>query len=59
MMTRKAVKIPGSDNEARYYLPVGSNILINDGDYLEAGDVVAKIPRETTKTSTSSPRAST
>jgi DNA-directed RNA polymerase subunit beta' len=44
------VKIPGSDNEARYYLPVGSNILINDGDFLEAGDVVAKIPRETTKT---------
>ncbi|HVV83711.1 MAG TPA: DNA-directed RNA polymerase subunit beta' [Kofleriaceae bacterium] len=44
------VKIPGSDNEAKYFLPVGSNILINDGDYLEAGDVVAKIPRETTKT---------
>jgi DNA-directed RNA polymerase subunit beta' len=44
------VKIPGSDNEAKYFLPVGSSILVNDGDYLEAGDVVAKIPRETTKT---------
>ncbi len=36
--------------EARYYLPVGSNIFVNDGDYVEAGDVVAKISRETTKT---------
>ena len=25
------MKIPGSDNEAKYFLPVGSNILINDG----------------------------
>ncbi len=36
--------------EARYYLPVGSNIFVNDGDYVEAGDVIAKISRETTKT---------
>jgi DNA-directed RNA polymerase subunit beta' len=36
--------------EARYFLPVGSNILVNDGDYIEAGDVIAKISRETTKT---------
>jgi DNA-directed RNA polymerase subunit beta' len=40
-----------TDNaEARYFLPVGSNILVNDGDYCEAGDVIAKISRETTKT---------
>nr|HEX4318551.1 DNA-directed RNA polymerase subunit beta' [Kofleriaceae bacterium] len=40
-----------TDNaEARYFLPVGSNILVNDGDYVEAGDVIAKISRETTKT---------
>jgi len=44
------VKIPGSDNEAKYYLPVGANIFVTDGDFVEAGDVVAKIPRETTKT---------
>ncbi|HEY5944783.1 MAG TPA: DNA-directed RNA polymerase subunit beta', partial [Kofleriaceae bacterium] len=36
--------------EARYFLPVGSNILVNDGDFIEAGDVMAKISRETTKT---------
>ena len=35
---------------ARYFLPVGANIFVNDGDYVEAGDVIAKIPRETTKT---------
>jgi len=44
------VKLPSSDNEARYFLPVGANIFVNDGDYIEAGDIVAKIPRETTKT---------
>src|SRR5205085_3419260 len=40
------VKLPGSTNEsgeARYFLPVGANILVNDGDYIEAGDVIAKI----------------
>ena len=36
--------------EARYFLPVGSNIYVNDGDFIEAGDVIAKISRETTKT---------
>ncbi|HEY3803624.1 MAG TPA: DNA-directed RNA polymerase subunit beta' [Kofleriaceae bacterium] len=36
--------------EARYFLPVDANILVNDGDYIEAGDIIAKIARETTKT---------
>jgi len=44
------VKLPSSDNEARYFLPVGANVSVNDGDTIEAGDVIAKIPRETTKT---------
>ncbi|MGH7806149.1 MAG: DNA-directed RNA polymerase subunit beta', partial [Candidatus Binatia bacterium] len=34
----------------KYFLPVGANIFVSDGDFVEAGDVVAKIPRETTKT---------
>src|SRR4029434_1672274 len=33
-----------------YFLPVGANIYTNDGDAIEAGDVIAKIPRETTTT---------
>ncbi|MFN0250204.1 MAG: DNA-directed RNA polymerase subunit beta' [Kofleriaceae bacterium] len=44
------VKLPDQNGEARYFLPVGSNIYVNDGDYIEAGDVIAKITRETTKT---------
>ncbi|HET7505619.1 MAG TPA: DNA-directed RNA polymerase subunit beta', partial [Kofleriaceae bacterium] len=46
------VKLPGvnESGEARYFLPVGANIFVNDGDYVEAGDVITKISRETTKT---------
>jgi len=44
------VRLPNSDSEARYFLPVGSNIYVNDGDMIEAGDVIAKVSRETTKT---------
>lgn len=36
--------------EARYYLPVGAIIVVNEGDMVNAGTVLAKIPRETTKT---------
>ena len=36
--------------DARYLLPVGSNINVSAGQRVEAGDVLAKIPRETTKT---------
>ncbi len=38
------------ENEVQYFLPVRAIILVNDGDRIEAGDVLAKIPRETTKT---------
>jgi len=38
------------ENEARYLLPVGANIIPAEGTPVEAGDIVAKIPRETTKT---------
>jgi DNA-directed RNA polymerase subunit beta' len=44
------VKLPAGDGEGRYFLPVGSNIYVNDGDFIEAGDVIAKVSRETTKT---------
>jgi len=35
---------------ARYFLPVDSNIIPQEGQVVEAGEVIAKIPRETTKT---------
>ncbi len=44
------VKIPNTDADARYFLPVGSNIYVNDKDPIEAGEVIAKVSRETTKT---------
>ncbi len=43
------VRIPNSENEARYFLPIGTNIAGNEGVHVEAGDVIARIPRETTK----------
>jgi DNA-directed RNA polymerase subunit beta' len=42
--------IPGTDSPASYILPVGANVTIAEGDEVRPGDVVAKIPRETTKT---------
>ncbi len=44
------LKIEGSNRVARYLLPVGANLVINDGDEIKAGDTIAKIHRETTKT---------
>lgn len=35
---------------ARYFLPIGAIIMVSEGDEVHAGDVLAKIPRETTKT---------
>src|SRR2546428_606854 len=45
-----AQTLPGTETPARYNLPVGANITVNDGDSIEAGEVIARIPRETTKT---------
>ncbi len=36
--------------EARYLLPVGAHLNVVEGQQVQAGDVIAKIPRETTKT---------
>jgi DNA-directed RNA polymerase subunit beta' len=46
----KIVKIPGTKNQARYNLPVGAHIFVKEGDEVYPGDVLVKIPRETTKT---------
>jgi len=36
----KTKKIPGSEREARYLLPVGANIIVPEGHAAEAGEVV-------------------
>jgi len=46
----QTLKIPGLNREARYMLPVGAIIMVKEGDAVHAGDVLAKIPRATTKT---------
>ena len=43
-------KIANSNIEARYLLPVGAILTVGEGDVVKAGDIVSKIPRETTKT---------
>ena len=43
--------IPGTaKGAARYHLPLGAIIMVNEGEEVAAGTVLAKIPRETTKT---------
>ncbi len=45
----KTVKLPNG-SPARYMLPVGANISVEEGSEIYAGAILAKIPRETTKT---------
>jgi len=42
--------LPGTDQEARYFLPVGANINVAHEDVIGPGHVLARMPRETTKT---------
>ncbi|MBM4361221.1 MAG: DNA-directed RNA polymerase subunit beta', partial [Deltaproteobacteria bacterium] len=42
-------KIPGTDLEARYLLPVGANIVAQEGEMIHPGEAIGKIPRDTTK----------
>jgi DNA-directed RNA polymerase subunit beta' len=43
--------VPGTAKGlARYHLPIGAIIMVNEGDAVSPGTVLAKIPRETTKT---------
>jgi DNA-directed RNA polymerase subunit beta' len=42
--------VQGATSPARYILPVGAHIVVNEGDPVHAGAVIAKMPRETTKT---------
>jgi DNA-directed RNA polymerase subunit beta' len=46
----KTAKLTKSSGVARYILPVDAIILVEEGDDVKAGDIVAKLPRATTKT---------
>ena len=47
---RVTQKTPGTNTPARYLLPAGAHILVDRNDMVYPGDILAKIPRETTKT---------
>ena len=42
--------IPGSEAPARYQMPPGATITVEDGVNVEAGDILARIPQEGSKT---------
>jgi DNA-directed RNA polymerase subunit beta' len=44
------LKLPGTDIPAQYYLPAGAIVSIQDGAEVGVGDVVARIPQESSKT---------
>ncbi|MCB0342877.1 MAG: DNA-directed RNA polymerase subunit beta' [Pseudobdellovibrionaceae bacterium] len=44
------IMLPNRDIEARYVIPVGAQLLTAAGNRVNAGDVIAKIHRATTKT---------
>jgi DNA-directed RNA polymerase subunit beta' len=46
----KTAKLPGVSGFARYILPINAILLVEEGDTVKAGDLVAKLPRATTKT---------
>ncbi len=47
---RISIKNAAGTTEARALLPVGAALAVTEGQPVEAGDVLAKMPRETTKT---------
>ena len=44
------LKLPGSDITAQYALPPGALLNITDGGRIEVGDVIARLPQESSKT---------
>ena len=48
--TGKTARLPGTNNPATYPLPAGAHLLVERNDIVFPGDILAKIPRETTKT---------
>ncbi|MFH1991561.1 MAG: DNA-directed RNA polymerase subunit beta' [Pseudomonadota bacterium] len=46
----KTAKLPESSGMARYLLPTDAILLVEEGDEVKAGDIIAKLPRATTKT---------
>ncbi len=50
MHPRIVIQGKGNKKDVTYPLPVDTNIVVDDGEEVKAGDVLAKIPQEVTKT---------
>jgi DNA-directed RNA polymerase subunit beta' len=50
MQPRISIKDDAGETLRRYILPAGAHISVNEGDRVNAGDVIVKIPRESAKT---------
>ena len=46
----KRAGLPGTDIPAQYFLPAGAIVSLQDGAEVGVGDVIARIPQETSKT---------
>src|SRR5437764_11057888 len=44
------LQIKGAGGTRKYLMPTHAHLMVRDGEEVHAGDVLAKIPRETTKT---------
>jgi DNA-directed RNA polymerase subunit beta' len=50
LQPRISIKDEHNKTIAKYILPAGAHMIVKNGDMVSAGDVIAKMPRETTKT---------
>ncbi|MGY6554907.1 MAG: DNA-directed RNA polymerase subunit beta' [Wenzhouxiangella sp.] len=46
----KPINIPNTEQPAQYYLPAGAVVNVTDGQEIKVGDIVARIPQESSKT---------
>lgn len=46
----KPLRMPGRDIAAKYVIPVGAQLLVTQGQEVHAGDIIAKLHREASKT---------
>ncbi len=46
----QSIELPNRNIPARYVIPVGAQLMATDGQEVHAGEIIAKIHRETTKT---------
>ncbi|TVQ37371.1 MAG: DNA-directed RNA polymerase subunit beta' [Wenzhouxiangella sp.] len=46
----KPINIPGTEQLAQYFLPAGAVINCTDGKEIRVGDIIARIPQESSKT---------